>query len=115
MVSISDPDCEADAEKEWVREVDLVLERRENVADAVRVAVDDKLTVCDLESVREVVLETDADAVAVLDADLLVDRVSVADADFVRVELAVLVGEVLPDKVRSGVHVAVDDAERLGE
>ena len=60
-------------------------------------------------------METDADVVAVSDAELLVDRVSVAVADFVRVALAVLVGEVLPDNVRSGVQVAVDVAERLAE
>ena len=60
-------------------------------------------------------METDADVVAVSDAELLVDRVSVTVADFVRVALAVLVGEVLPDNVRSGVQVAVDVAERLAE
>ena len=60
-------------------------------------------------------METDADVVAVSDAELLVDRVSVTVADFVRVALAVLVGEVLPDNVRSGVQVAVDVVERLAE
>ena len=60
-------------------------------------------------------METDADVVAVSDAELLVDRVSVTVADFFRVALSVLVGEVLPDNVRSGVQVAVDVAERLAE
>ena len=60
-------------------------------------------------------METDADVVAVSDAELLVDRVSVTVADFFRVALSVLVGEVLPDNVRSGVQVAVDVVERLAE